>query len=384
MSDKILFWCKTNPYHPSGSPEVLRRIIKEIDPEQVIYRCDNDAANKVSFNYPLNIKDFGWIDRFFMRFLWRVEFAYRLWIKTPILFLLGLGTIIKNRPRKIVTIYFSVEWILSARLLSFFTGKDLIYYAHDPFKEKYLSKGASARWAVGLIEKMTIKSAKLVVLYHSIGKLYSNEYGVDYTLLPHIISPIAEENDKWISSDRNKTIAFAGSIYDNNKDLVASLVDYVARSPILQIKFYGNISESFKKEVIGELHHKVEFGFESSYEALIAKLTQSDILYLPLSFTGTKDLPRECLKYVIPTKAIDYLNTKRPILVHCPKDYAMYDFMSQFNHVQWIEDFDNDHLAQFIDDAEGIYKNNLKNFAIPPEHKESFFKSQLREILNYD
>ncbi|MGB0177176.1 MAG: hypothetical protein ACPF9D_08415 [Owenweeksia sp.] len=384
MGKLVLFWCKTNPYHASGSPAVLRKIIREMPEDEVVYRCDNDVKDKVDFPYSFNIKDYGWIDRFFMRFLWRVEFAYKLLIKTPLLFFLGLAEVIRYNPKKIFTVYFSVEWVLSARLIALFTGKELWYYAHDPFKEKYLNHSRLSLSIVQRIEKWTLRSSKLIALYHSIGKLYAQQYKISYTLLPHVIIPHQEGmpgKEEFKSTGEGKDITFAGSVYDNNKDLVEGLISFAEVHQDIRLRFFGNISQDFKEKVTNRLGNRIRFGFESNYESLLARLMESDVLYLPLSFTGTKDLPRECLQYVIPTKAIDYLNTQKPVLLHCPRDYAMYDFMTQFDHIKWIESFEDQGINKFIEEAPRIFQEVLETFKIPEEHEEHFFKVQLNKIL---
>lgn len=381
INTKVLVWTRTHLYTPSGSPAVIRKVLSHFNPDNIVYCCDVRPGQTVDDDLGIRIRNYSWIDRRLVRFFRKADFLYRLFIKTPLLVVLGIYNVIRLRPKKILTIYFGVEWICSAWLVSKLTGVSLSYYCHDPFKEKFENRKNWIRKWVGRIERITLRSSNVIVLYDSLGNLYKEIYGIDSGLLPHVIDPSPTEAP--VKEDETLHIGFAGSIYDNNKDLIESLVEFVDQRKPIRLRLYGVMGEGLKTWMQNKLGERVSISFVSGYSELLDKLSKCDILYLPLSFTGSRDLPRKCLQYVIPTKVIDYLNTGVPILLHCPADYALYDFLKQFDNAFWIENFEDPSLESVLS-VDTLKTKRLTpgtDVHYPKEMTEEFFENQLINLF---
>ena len=73
----------------------------------------------------------------------------------------------------------------------------------------------------------------------------------------------------------------------------------------------------------------VEIGFEADYDRLLQRLSECDLLYLPLAFEDTGSLTTDALQYSFPTKSLDYLLAGPPILVHCPAEFELSRFFRE-------------------------------------------------------
>ena len=78
----------------------------------------------------------------------------------------------------------------------------------------------------------------------------------------------------------------------------------------------------------GIVGDRLEVGYESNYERLLAQLAGCDLLYLPLAFHDSTSVTTESLQYAFPTKSLDYLVCGIPILVHCPSNFELSRFFT--------------------------------------------------------
>lgn len=383
IDKKILFWTWTSPYSPSGSPDILRNLISFFASDNVFYAFGKLEKNPIDLHFSFWQRDLSFLDNFRFFNNKRLGSGFTLGVKLPILVILGIFYILKHRPDFIFTVYYNEEWILSAYLVSLFTRTPIYYYCHDPFKEKFAFASNNKQRMAAFIERITLKSANVIVLYDSLKELYQTSYDIQVKVLPHIAR---FERRPFTKLKRSKIcIGFAGSIYENNQDLIEQLLSVTRNRSDIAVKFWGSYSEDILNCIGANNDQNLSVEFEKDYSALIGKLSVCDLLYLPLSFIESSAMPRDCLKYVLPTKAIDYLLAGPPILVHCPSDFETSRFFDSHKAAYILNSKEKLDLEQFLnsfflEELNPIEEKDIHKAASRFDRVKSF--STFKEILS--
>jgi len=329
--NKLLIWTWTSLHDPSGTPAILYNLIKALC-EYTFYYFHGQKYSRTKHE-PENLKVSKRIN-----ILEGIDYSYRpalqllidFTFRIPLLTLACVHYNLKFRNAAIFTIFYDRCWVLSAYLSSKILRKKLIVYCHDPFSEKYLNSKGSI-WRASLkIERLVLsdKNTTVFCLNEGMKRLY--EKYTEATVLPHIAEFAKSVSEEIQETHNDKfTIGFAGSIYSNNDECIEALLTEVKQLGNIRVKFYGNYSEDLKKRLTDMF--PVEFDFKKNYDELIQALQSCDLLYLPLNFKASPDMPRECLQYVLPTKSIDFLITGKKILIHCPADYELSRFFKKWD-----------------------------------------------------
>lgn len=376
INKKILIWTWTTPFTPSGSPAILRRLIKLFPANKVLYISGKDERSPIIFDYPIQSKNLAFLDIWYYKIgPIRTKIFYDLFIKTPLLIIIGLYQVFRFKPELILTTYVLPEWIQSSYIISKLTKTPLVYYCHDPHLEKYKYSSSWIKKIIQRQERKSLQHAHVIVLYESLAKLYEEKYNIQTKVIPHISTLPRKINDPGPITSPIK-IAFAGSIYENNMRLVTQLLR-VSQKLNMHLTFYGKYQPQ-TLEIIGASNHEnLQIKFKTNYQDLISDLGKADLLYLPLTFQEFKRMPIECLKYVLPTKAIDYLVAGPPILVHCPEDFELYTFFKKYNCAYLLNSNTENELFVFLKD----FSNGIKN-EISEENVNKALSNFNREAVN--
>ncbi len=228
----------------------------------------------------------------------------------------GVVSIFANYP----TGYFLVAAWLAARA----TGLPLHVYMHSLWEETPPS--TADRLAARLLEGRIFRDAAAVyVPTEAAAAHYRAKHGVSPRLLPHAVNPSDAGPGDSPHASRGpgapRTILFTGGVYHMNRDALALMVRTVERMviapgepPLRLLVCAPNDPASLARLGIGG--ERTEVRFVDTATAMRLQ-READLLYLPLAF----DTPwRDEIRTVYPTKAVEYLVSGRPILLHAPAD----------------------------------------------------------------
>jgi hypothetical protein len=363
VKKKVLIWTWASPFMPSGSPQILRNLSSFFPTESVLYLFGKHEPNPVKDVVIANHSLPSWIDKSIYVVPSFLRIFFEIIVQTPLIIILGFIHARRFNPDFILTVYYRTEWILSSFLLAKLLNKPLYYYVHDPYLERYKFKSKLEMYIAGKIEEKTLTRSnnKVIVLYETLSEYYNNKYKIKSQVLPHIADssePHMRNGNKTVSD--TLVIGFAGSIYANNMEQIKDLIKIVDDNSNYILKIWTNANS----ELIGVENMKnpdrVIIGFEADKKRLLSELSKCDLLYLPLDFHGSTALPIESLQYVLPTKAVDYLQTGSLILVHCPAYFETSVFFKKYNAAYILNSDNPEDLRVWLDDFVGGKIEKLK------------------------
>ncbi|MGO9114430.1 MAG: glycosyltransferase [Thermoguttaceae bacterium] len=170
----------------------------------------------------------------------------------------------------------------------------------------------------------------------------TKKHGLPVGFLPHTIDPANKaEGFQALSDDVRPTIHFCGGLYPvMNQDAVVRLVDAAQRAksrPQIDLCAPGLPIELRER------------GMQARYlprSELRAAQRQSNILFLPLAFNSSRPVT---IHHNFPTKAMEYLCSGRPILVHAPADSYLTWLAKKEGFAFVVDHPDTQELAAAID-----------------------------------
>ena len=170
---------------------------------------------------------------------------------------------------------------------------------------------------------------------------YQRRYGVNCTLIhnPYAANETTKElYAPWPAESGKIMIIYTGAVYQVNHDCFRNLIQAMTALPEYHFElniFTGQSREQL--EILGIKGDQVFVYPHVSYDHIIEKQRQADILFLPLSFASPL---HEVIRTAAPGKMGEYLANGRPVLAHVPADsYVAYYFKK--HQCGWVADQDN-------------------------------------------
>ena len=346
---KVLVWSWSSPYVPSGSPAVLAAVLQRIPPGRCEVVCEaryGKRRRSLKFSHPIT-------ETRILRCFWPLPVGSRpmqisRYLAVPLLLLYGLYRSWRFRPDCLFTIHFNSVWLLTSYWLSKLTGVPVVYWAHDPYLDSAEFRGGIegviARW----LAPRSLRHGTVVALYPSLAEHYNRSFGITSRVVRHVLNSYA--GNTWQRQHRQGSalvIGFSGTIYDNNRSLIEHLVAAVKHLPDIELRMFTDADKEVQRG-LGLPLPNVKVTFLRDPQKLHHELSDCDLLYLPLAFSDTPTLPSASLRYVLPTKAIDYLQTGVEILVHCPSDYETSRFFSECAAAHLLGESGTEHLRKWL------------------------------------
>ena len=330
---KILNWSWREPNKPTGAGIILYEILKRIPEGKVEtvcedYKRDKNLSRNTKLNHPVRRLQIE-------KFIWPFSRGYRIWavirpFSVIIMVIYGLYKIFRFKPECIFSIYYRDVWIWSSYILSLITRLPLVYYVLDIFIIDKSNGGLLISRLMKWLEPRILKHATVLVLTEGMSKYYYEQYGFTFKVLRHpAMHKQLEKNRSNKTTAEYKTIGYAGEIYNNVNKLLFDLLDAIDECEDIRLRLWTG-SEPSKLAELGLTGKNIAISFEPNHDRLLLELSNCDLLYVPLNFANDTKI-YSLLKRAFPTKTIDYLIAGPDILVHCPREYELFQFFSHYN-----------------------------------------------------
>jgi len=223
----------------------------------------------------------------------------------------------------VVGVYPDFEFLQLAYLAAIKESCEFVPYLHDTLVEG-LKHTRYAKESVALQSKIFKESRLILVMSEGMQQLYQEKYNLKTYPLKH---SYPEKNNNLVIRELKDSIFWGGQVYSINKSSVAR-VDK-ARSKI-GVKFTIASGDSLEKlHELGISSTGLEKVFYGRKDYLKA-LNVHQVLILALDWPEESSVHEDELATIFPTKTIEYLNSGRPILVHCPEKYFLARFFRDF------------------------------------------------------
>jgi glycosyltransferase involved in cell wall biosynthesis len=214
---------------------------------------------------------------------------------------------------------------------------------------------------------------------------YLNRYGVDFIPFHNPIDPQLWESVPFNTNQKCKSVIYVGKI---NKDTEANLITMCQVIHSLSFEGYDIKFEVYTPNYTEDKiklfsKYKNCYVYNTVSQNEIPKLLRSaSILFLTLGFD------KHSLNYTrlsMPTKLTEYLISKVPILLYCPKEIALYKYCSDNNCAAWSDNGKKNlynTLKYLINDSE-LQKNITENAykLVVSRHSTSIVREDFRKVL---
>lgn len=247
----------------------------------------------------------------------------------------------------------------------------------DLYAENYNSK--IKKYIQHIIFK---KSKNIFCITNDLNSYYSKKWKKVYTI-PHIIKSIQLKNSK---IDKNFfSIAYVGSINNDRIQLLKNLVSIVKKYNDFKLTLFTHHDHNFlkKSELLGK---NIDIMFFDSKDKLLNKLSEYNLMYLPLSFKKVSNSTYLQIKTAFATKSIEYLQSRRPILVNANYDTFTYKYFHYHKAAFCLSSDNPEELEKLLFnfknnklDTKKVLKNALK---LLEKHSEDIVAKKIRKQIN--
>jgi len=230
-------------------------------------------------------------------------------------------------------------------------GIPLILYSFDYYS--FQGDDPVLRSFAQAYEQDLLRAAQVIVPNECMRKEYRDHYGIDTTIIhnpfdigeyENLARKAGEENYSGIPE---KTIVYTGAIYDAHYDAFRNLIAAIPLSGNNPVRLHLYTPQSPYRLVENNITGPgVEVHKAQPASAIPAIQQKADILFLPLSFDPQL---REIIRTSAPGKMGEYLASKKPVLVHAPKDSFVSRYFKKYNCGLVVDKNSPEQLARAIE-----------------------------------
>jgi hypothetical protein len=245
------------------------------------------------------------------------------WAQWPLLLLRAWWTLMARRCQVILVVFPDEVFLLAGYVLARLTGLPLYAYFHNT----YLENRPNNRLARFLQPRVFAMAGHVFVMSEGMDRLYKKNYpNLRCSPLVHSFNgPLPDPTDV-ISTPVHQPLRLVmfGNVNASNADAASRLAQLVQLTPETHLTIFTGTSRSFLKE-LGFTGNRMAIETVPG-DVLLRRVSQADIILLPHGFTGP--IAAEEIATIFPTRTIEALVSRRPILAHLPATC----FLAQFLH----------------------------------------------------
>lgn len=220
---------------------------------------------------------------------------------------------------------------------AFIAGRDLgipfVLYTFDYYSCQSTNsflRSFAIRYEPDLVQS----AANIIVPNECMHDEYLKRYGIDATIIHNPFD--IWDYEKQVQNKSNNTnmrpdeitIVYTGAIYDAHYDAFRNLIKAIKSLERLNITIHLYTPQSQRHLTENNITGPVVVHEAQPVTAMPAIQRNADILFLPLSFGSQYP---EVIKTSAPGKLGEYLASKRPILVHAPKNSFVSWYFRKYN-----------------------------------------------------
>ena len=307
------------PIYSSGTSIILRRLLENFAPEEVVVIGRNPAprlrldSRRPRYpmiripSVPAGIRG----ERY-----WRLVSAFS-GVMT------GLRAIRRHRPTAIMAMFPYESSLLTGYWLHLLTGLPLFSYFCDLYQEDTRTWW-EARLAAWLQPRVFRASERLMVVSEGMAEYYRERYGLEALSVPACINDPVPEPGPIPSPSRSFIVGYSGNINNARLSSLRALVEAIGGDPAYEIRYFTPQTPEFLRAQ-GLWADNASAAFVSDEADLLRRLSACDALFLPLTFE-VGDYSRDQLATCFGTKSCEYFISRKPILLHCPGGYFIARF----------------------------------------------------------
>ncbi len=225
----------------------------------------------------------------------------------------------------------------------------------------------------------------VLVISEAMSKEYKLRYNVNCKVFHNIVDFEAIAKEQAVNNySEDFRIAYFGRIGQANQQNLKDMIEVVniiskSISNITFDIFTPDYNNTNCLALINELSNSNCSIKESvPYNSVIKKMTEYELLFLPLDFDKKSVL---FAQYSLPTKAIDYLASCRPILLYAPKNNAITQYADKHGFAYTVTQRNKDDL---INGIRKLYMNIDLRKKLIDNSKETFIKNHNPQNVRKD
>lgn len=335
MNKKIIIFTQVNPYTPvGGTSVVLKNLFSTIDSNLYCFAYLGRFNLKPSKEFKSNFNTFRLLPNFHPiqiigYFIPNIKFWYAV--------RRGVRLVRKLKPKCIIGLYPTIANLDVSVRVAEKTGVRYFPYLHDTVVEG-LAHSQFSEKAINTQKKVFKIAHKIITMSEGMSNYYFQKYNLKTYPLEHTYP---EKLTDIPNFNRNKKAFWGGEVYAINNNSFERV--QIALKELNTLFTITSLSALKIKNT-----SNVRSTFYPSRSEYINAVNFHGILVLALNWQDECKVHEAELSTIFPTKAVEYLASGGPILVHCPEHYFLAQFFNKHKCGIVVSDRNNDKLKSAI------------------------------------
>jgi len=317
----LISWCL--PPEPTGSAVIVGNLAKQFTADEIALIGEKPHGRPVvswknswpSIHYVTSTLPEGCRG---VRWWRRLQLPLALWR--------SVSLIRKNNCSTLVVVFPNEEFLLIGYLAALWTGVPMYAYFHNTYLEN--REGLSFYFAKWLQSRVFLKARHIFVMSEGMVELYCKNYPeLKCSALVHSYNEDIPEFTSAPQVHSPLRLVICGNINESCREATLRFFEAMSRIDHVSITILSGTSRS-DLEQLGVLRNGTHYATVSRDE-VVNRLQEADIVVLPHGFTG--ECADDEYRTMFPTKTIEYLICKRPILAHTPANSYITRFLKDHN-----------------------------------------------------
>ena len=198
-------------------------------------------------------------------------------------------------------------------------------YVHDTIAES-MQGGNFAAYARRVNRDVLKNAQHLIVATGGLEKFFHHKYGVYPTVVPH---SFPESTSIFTdSSTPKRTVFWSGAVYSINDKALHRVFDAVKQIDYARLVI-ASAQGRESLSLLGFDGPRLDTHFFPARQRddYLRFVRQQGVHVLALNWPDETVVHPDELSTILPTKTPEYLASGRPVLVHCPKGYFLFEFL---------------------------------------------------------
>ena len=247
----------------------------------------------------------------------------------------------ENQSVAIMAIYPDLFMLDCALAASEELNLPFVPYIHDTVVETQDGAKAKAK-AEDIQKRYFANSAAIFVMSDGIKNLFRRKYGVESVSLIHTYP---EEIVANLEEDRDG-IMFTGDIYNINASSMKRVAD-ACKALGHKLKVATNKDENYHIN-LGLDPASIELVYYPNRAEYIQALQKTKVLILGLSWPDETNVHFDEMSTIFPTKTCEYLASGSQIMVHCPEEYFLAEYVNKHHCARYVGDRDQEAIESTL------------------------------------
>jgi glycosyltransferase involved in cell wall biosynthesis len=332
------------PPAAGGAAVVTRNLLMNFDPDSCVLMGQLPSHGRMSLE---GFENYRRIEIPSPSIHWRLKPWIEPFYAIPKTIREGCRAVREYDLQAVVTVYPNAAMLYAGYRIAKKMGLPFFPHFHNLYPE--FKTNPVDRFIARRLQKVVFRGAERVFsMSQGMTDFHREHYGQESTPLLHPLNlPIPEYEDLTIP-EKPYTVTFSGSVNFTMLEPLRQVIHAIGDDPDYRIVLHSYVSTKQIRDLAGVWADNIEVRDKEKQEELVASLNECDVCLMGLH-NGLGQQAEWDFRTQFPTRTLEMLVARKPILLFSPKEYFFARFMDENGCARVVDTLDPAVIRREID-----------------------------------